>query len=93
MSWSAGFISVSIICFILGKAANKIRDKSERILLMLFAPYVVSFVLFWSVAIYKGVASQQASYAGLFIHLWAVAGIFSITIGGYAFSRFNGRLR
>jgi hypothetical protein len=87
MDWNTGLVVVAIICFFLGKVLLKIKETVARILFIIFVPYLLSFSLYWLIAIIEGASSEHSSWSVIFIHPWSVAGILSMGIGLFIFSR------
>lgn len=91
MDWNIGLIFIVICCFLLSQFLLKVKSTGTRILMILFGPYVLSFSLYWILAIFEGKSSEHGSWSGIFIYPWAAAGIISMLIGLFVFSRVKER--
>jgi hypothetical protein len=91
MSWGTGIILIGIMCFFLGYLALKIKHYGLRIIFILLTPFLLSYSVYWGIAWAMGMKgnSEFDSWSGLFVEVWAVAGLLSLLVGLLVFSYFG----
>ena len=87
MTWEGGAIIVAIICALLSYPILLIRHYGVRIVAILITPYLVAQALYWGEALTHARSGETASWAGLFVGVWFLAGLPALLVGLVVSSR------
>lgn len=87
-SLSIGILITSIICFFFGYVALKIKHTGLRIIFILLTPLFLSQLIYWFLVNNKTTNNGAIdNWSGMIAPVWAIAGLVSILIALFIFSR------
>lgn len=90
MSWTTGIIVLGLVSFFSSYFVLKIKNDSMRIILVLVAPFIMSYSLYW-VPVWlseaKDKSGEFSAWSTAFIGPWAFVSYLAIILGLLLFGR------
>ena len=87
MSWNIGAVIIGIMCFFLGFYIKKIEHTGKQIIVLMFGPYLASYLFYWISASIEGRTTEHGSWAPIYILPWYIIGLASTILGLMLYSK------
>lgn len=89
ISWASGFFVVACVSTMIAFYAARLEDAASRWSIIVIAPIIVSYCLYWSPVWFGANSSEYLTWYSFFIIPWSIVSILLSMVIVFLFRRFT----